>query len=185
MDNDNIDYFMREYYSRDIDLDEQTIWVNKKAIVCHDYKSHSAPQEIQDFCKTESSTRTVVITPGLVGVLKVHREEMMERAKRLGKEWSETDLVFPNTRGNMVHIRNLQASLYKIFSKAGIKGATMHTLRHTYATRCFEAEVDIKAISEQLGHANVKTTYNIYVHLLKDTKAKEIAKLNGIDKLLE
>lgn len=46
------------------------------------------------------------------------------------------------------------------------------------------AGVDIKAISEQLGHANVKTTYNIYVHLLEDTKEKEIDKLAGIDKLL-
>lgn len=60
----------------------------------------------------------------------------------------------------------------------------MHTLRHTYATRCFEAGVDIKAISEQLGHANVKTTYNIYIHLLEDTKAKEIDKLAGIDKFI-
>ena len=50
--------------------------------------------------------------------------------------------------------------------------------------RCFEAGVDIKAISEQLGHANVKTTYNIYVHLLEDTKEKEIDKLEGIDRLL-
>ena len=76
---------------------------------------------------------------------------------------------------------NLQEALFRILSSAGIEGATMHTLRHTYATRCFEAGVDIKAISEQLGHANVKTTYNIYVHLLEDTKAKEIDKLNEID----
>lgn len=61
----------------DIDLERRTIRVNKKAIVCHDYKSHSAPQVIQDFCKTKSSKRTVVITAGLVGVLKVHRKEML------------------------------------------------------------------------------------------------------------
>ena len=60
----------------------------------------------------------------------------------------------------------------------------MHTLRHTYATRCFEAGVDIKAISEQLGHKNVKTTYNIYIHLLQDTRVKEINKLSRIDKFL-
>lgn len=168
----------------DIDLERRTIRVNKKAIVCHDFNSHSAPRIVQDFCKTKSSKRTVVITSGLVGVLKAHREEMIERAKNLGMEWSETDLVFPNTRGNMVHSRNLQGSLYKIYDRAGIKGATMHTLRHTYATRCFEAGVDIKAISEQLGHADVKTTYGIYVHLLEDTKAKEIDKLNEIDRLL-
>ena len=39
-------------------------------------------------------------------------------------------------------------------------------------------------MSEQLGHKNVKTTYNIYVHLLEDTKAKEIAKLDGIDEFI-
>ena len=103
----------------------------------------------------------VVITAGLVEVLRVHKEEMMKRVEQSGEEWSESRLVFPNTRGNMVHNRNLQNSLYRILAKAGIEGATMHTLRHTYATRCFEAGVDIKAISEQLGHANVKTTYNI------------------------
>lgn len=169
---------------QDIDLNKRTIRVCKKAIVCHDYASHSAPQVVQDFCKTKSSKRKVVITAGLVGVLKVHKAEMMERAAQLGEEWSESNLVFLNTRGNIVYSRNLQESLYKIFARAGIEGATMHTLRHTYATRCFEAGVDIKAVSEQLGHKNVKTTYNIYVHLLEDTKEKEIDKLEGIDKLL-
>lgn len=168
----------------DIDFEKRTIRVNKKAIVCHDYDKHEARQVVQDFCKTLSSKRKVVITTGLVGVLKAHREEMIKQSEKLGKVWSESDLVFPNTRGNIVYNRNLQHTLYRIFAKAGIEGATMHTLRHTYATRCFEAGVDIKAISEQLGHANVKTTYNIYIHLLEDTKAKEIDKLDGIDKFL-
>lgn len=168
----------------DIDLERRTIRVNKKAIVCHDYTSHSAPQVVQDFCKTKSSKRRVIITSGLVGVLREHKAEMIKRVEQSGEEWSESRLVFPNTRGNMVHNRNLQSSLYRIFAKCRIEGATMHTLRHTYATRCFEAGVDIKAISEQLGHANVKTTYNIYVHLLEDTKEKEIDKLEGIDRLL-
>ena len=168
----------------DIDLEEQTIRVNKKAIVCHDYASHSAPQVVQDFCKTKSSKRIVEITPGLVGVLKVHKAEMMKRAEQLGEEWSESNLVFLNTRGNMVYSRNLQESLYKIFAKAKIEGATMHTLRHTYATRCFEAGVDVGAISQQLGHKDSTTTRDIYIHLLKDTKKKEISKLDGIDKLL-
>lgn len=169
---------------QDIDLERRTIRVNKKAIVCHDYNNHEARQVIQDFCKTKSSKRKVVITAGLAEVLKAHRENMIKRAEKIGKTWSESDLVFPNTNGNIVYSRNLQHTLYRIFAKAGIEGATMHTLRHSYATRCFEAGVDIKAISEQLGHANVKTTYNIYVHLLEDTKEKEIDKLDGIDKLL-
>ena len=168
----------------DIDLEQRTIRVNKKAIVRHDYSTHTAKQEIQDFCKSKSSKRKVVITQGLAAILAEHKEAMKRRAEALGEEWSEDSLVFKNTRGNIVYSRNLQESLYKIYARAGIEGATMHTLRHTYATRCFEAGVDIKAVSEQLGHKNVKTTYNIYVHLLEDTKVKEIDKLDMIDKFI-
>ena len=169
---------------KDIDLNKRTIRVNKKAILHHDYATHSGKQEIQNFCKTESSKRTIVITAGLVAILAEHKEEMKKRAAALGLEWSEDSLVFWNTRNKIVQYGNLKESLNKIYRKAGIEDATMHTLRHTYATRCFEAGVDIKAISEQLGHANVKTTYNIYVHLLEDTKVKEIDKLSEIDKFI-
>lgn len=168
----------------DIDLVKRTIRVNKKAIVRHDFSKHEAKQEVQNFCKTKSSKRTVMFTAGLAEVLAEHKETMKKRAEDMGEEWSEDSLVFLNTRGNMVYNRNLQESLYKIYKRAGIEGATMHTLRHTYATRCFEAGVDIKAVSEQLGHKDVKTTYNTYVHLLEDTKAKEIEKLDGIDKFI-
>ena len=169
---------------KDIDLEKRTLRVNKKAIVAHDYNKHEAVQVVQDFCKTKSSKRTIAITAGLVAVLREHKETMMKLAEDMGEEWSDESLVFRNSRGNMVYSRNLQEVLYRIYDKAEIEGATMHTLRHSYATRCFEAGVDIKAISEQLGHANVKTTYNIYVHLLEDTKAKEIDKLGEIDKFI-
>lgn len=168
----------------DIDLEKRTIRVNKKAIVRHDFETHSAKQEVQDRCKTKSSIRTIVITTGLVNILAKHKEYMKQRAESLGEQWSEDSLVFKNTRGKMPYSRNVQDSLYKVYRKAGIEGATMHTLRHTYATRCFEAGVDIKAVSEQLGHRDVKTTYNIYVHLLDDTKVKEIDKLADIDKFI-
>lgn len=171
----------------DIDLEERTIRIDKKAIVEHNFnneKGEKAIQRVQNFCKTKSSKRTVVITAGLVAILIEHKEAMKKQAEALGEIWDEDSLVFKNIRGNMVHTRNLQAVAERIYKKAGIEGATMHSLRHSFATRCFEAGVDIKCISEQLGHADVKTTYNIYVHLLEDTKAREIDKLDEIDKLL-
>lgn len=168
----------------DIDFDKQKIRVCKKAIVCHDYNSHSAPQVVQNFCKTKSSQRSVKIPMGLVEVLKAHKTELMKQAAQMGKEWSESNLVFPNTRGNMVHNRNLQNSLSKIFAKCGIEGATMHTLRHSYATRCFEAKMPPKLISKQLGHQRVKTTLDIYVHVTAELEDEEIGKLDEINKLL-
>ena len=169
----------------DVDLENRTIRVNKKVIAAHDHYKHSAKQEIQDFCKTKSSKRTIVITAGLATILAEHKENEKELAAKLGEEWSEDELVFKNTRRHIVQASNLDEINARIYRKAGIEGATNHSLRHTYATRAFEAGVDIKAISEQLGHKNVKTTYNIYVHLLNDTKVKEIDKLAEIDRLLQ
>lgn len=169
----------------DVDLENRTIRVNKKAITVHNHYTHTAKQEIQNFCKTESSKRTIVITAGLAEILAEHKEKEKELAAALRESWSEAELVFKNTRRHIVQASNIDEINARIYKKAGIEGATNHTLRHTYATRCFEAGVDIKAISEQLGHANVKTTYNIYVHLLNDTKVREIDKLAGIDSLLQ
>ena len=169
----------------DVDLENRTIRVNKKVIAAHDHYKHTAKQEVQDFTKTKSSRRTIVITAGLAAILAEHKENEKKLAAKLGEEWNEDELVFKNTRRHIVQASNLDEINARIYKKAGIEGATNHTLRHTYATRCFEAGVDIKAISEQLGHANVKTTYNIYVHLLNDTKAREIDKLAGIDNLLQ
>ena len=39
-----------------------------------------------------------------------------------------------------------------------------HGLRHTFATRCIESECDYKTVSVLMGHANISTTLNLYVH---------------------
>ena len=106
--------------------------------------------------------------------------------RTLHRERQESVLLslFWNTRNKIVQYGNLKESLNKIYRKAGIEGATMHTLRHTYATRCFEAGVELKLVSTQLGHSSVKITYDTYVHLFEDTKAREIDKLSEIDQFI-
>ncbi len=72
---------------KDIDLSKRTIRVNKKAIVRHDYATHSAKQEVQDFCKTKSSKRTVTITAGLTAICPSTKESMKQRAENMGQAW--------------------------------------------------------------------------------------------------
>lgn len=55
-----------------------------------------------------------------------------------------------------------------------------HCFRHTYATRCFEAGVDIKVVQKQLGHASIKMTMDLYTHLLDDQKARELNKFTEL-----
>ena len=49
---------------------------------------------------------------------------------------------------------------------------TFHCLRHSFATRCIESGCDYKTVSVLLGHANISTTLNLYVHPGLDQKKK-------------
>ena len=54
---------------------------------------------------------------------------------------------------------------------------------HTYATRLFEQDVNVKVISQQLGHKNIRTTYDLYLHLMPEKRRSEIDKLDALDYL--
>lgn len=66
----------------------------------------------------------------------------------------------------------------KLLKKAGIRTRKFHAIRHTFATRALELGVDIKTLSEILGHSNVSITLNVYAHSLMEQKKKAIEKLN-------
>lgn len=56
----------------------------------------------------------------------------------------------------------------------------MHGLRHTFATRCIEAGMEPKTLQEILSHASISTTMDIYVHVTKESKAKEMGCLEKL-----
>ena len=55
-----------------------------------------------------------------------------------------------------------------------------HALRHTYATRLFEAGIPPKTVQHLMGHSDIETTMNIYTHVMKEQKIEAIDKLNEI-----
>ncbi len=74
--------------------------------------------------------------------------------------------------------RTYQRLFKKILDAAGVKKRKFHAIRHTFATRALELGVDIKTLSEILGHTNVSITLNTYAHSLMEQKKKAIDKLN-------
>lgn len=91
-----------------------------------------------------------------------------------------TEHVFTSSTGRHMtpdNTRRIQKSLCK---KANIPYHNFHALRHTYATRLIENGVDIKTVSELLGHADVNITLKIYVHSTDDTKKDAVNKLENI-----
>ena len=60
--------------------------------------------------------------------------------------------------------RTLQYRFQAFLKASDLKRHTFHALRHTFATRAIEKGIDAKTLSELLGHQNVKTTLQLYVH---------------------
>lgn len=75
---------------------------------------------------------------------------------------------------------NFNRKLKKISAEIEVENLTPHVLRHCFATRGLEADVSLKAMQDLLEHSSVKITGDIYTHLLKEQKRKEVAKLNKI-----
>lgn len=173
---------------KDIDFnkEKEKIHIEKKAIVIYNHgdEEKKTKQVVEDFCKTESSKREIAIPDILVNTLKEHKEKQKRTAEALNIEWNEDSLVFPTSKGTIPYTRNIQEKFKRITEKVGIKDATIHSLRHTYATMLFEVGVDINTISKQLGHSSIKITADTYVHVMPEHKAKEIDKLNEIAKLI-
>jgi len=101
--------------------------------------------------KTVDSTREVPIS-------KVVMRELKEQRK-YGSEY-----VFPKSNGIGYDNRGIQKYFSKLVNSLGIQGKSFHTLRHTFATNALESGMDVKTLSRILGHSNVNTTLNYYIH---------------------
>ena len=85
--------------------------------------------------------------------------------------------VVRTPQGTQAEPRLMQLKFEKYIAACGLEKANFHTLRHTFATRCVEAGFDVKTLSEILGHTDVKTTLNRYVHSSYELKQINMEKL--------
>lgn len=113
--------------------------------------------------KTESSIRKVYVPSFIMELLKEHKKS--------------SDLFVLSGKLKPTEPRTLQYRFEKILKSAGIREMTFHSLRHTYATLCIEKGMDIKTLSELLGHSDVKITLNSYVHSSDRLKRKYVKRL--------
>ncbi len=75
--------------------------------------------------------------------------------------------------------RTMQYRFRKMLRKSKIDSRKFHALRHTFATNCVENGMDVKSLSELLGHSDVKITLNRYVHPTMDSKRKQMDSLSN------
>lgn len=149
----------------DIDLNNRLIYVrNTVARVQSGSDSGSQTHLIIDSPKTSSSLRCIPICSKLYTVLSAYT--------------SVTCFKFVTSpTETFTSPRTFDYRFKKLLKASNIPRTNFHTLRHTFATRCIEAGVDVKSLSEILGHADVSITLNTYVHSSIDLKRVQLEKI--------
>lgn len=145
----------------DIDLTKGIMSVTKS---CFD----GSRCRIIDTPKTNSSVRIIPIPKPIIALIK--------EIKR------QTNCEFiVNDKDKPILIRSYQRSFELLLKRLNINHKGFHSLRHTFATRALECGMDVKTLSEILGHKNTNITLNRYVHSLMEHKK---AMMNKLAKML-
>ena len=151
----------------DVDLDTGEISINKTAVAIH------GSMFVQEKTKTESGMRNIFIGQNVIDWLLWHKSQYSQELNR-------KNLVFPNKYYNIIIQSNSVKAWERTQKRIGIKHQGMHALRHTWATRALEAGVNIKVVSQMLGHKDIVTTMNIYQDVLDNEKQRAANTLNSL-----
>ena len=144
----------------DIDFSKGILTVSKS---CYDGKDGL----IIDEPKTASSCRTIPLPKQLFPILRGIRKK------------SDSLFVVSN-HGKPVSVRSYQRSFELLLKKLKIAHRGFHSLRHTFATRALECGMDVKTLSEILGHKNPTVTLNRYAHSLIEHKTLMMNRLGNL-----
>lgn len=139
----------------DIELANGTLSVTKS---CHDGKlADGRFGRITETPKTRSSIRDIPLPKQLTYLLREYKKQ------------SKCELVV-SKNGVGVSTRTYQRQFAKLLDGLNIARRGFHALRHTFATRALECGMDVKTLSEILGHKNPTITLNRYAHSMLDHK---------------
>ncbi len=136
----------------DIDFEEGLLKISKNM------------QRIKDFDKEITTTSVKVQTPKTITSVRSIPipDILMETLKKSRKH--EKDYLIAGKKKDWAETRTLQYRFASILKKCGIEHFKFHMLRHYFASLCVRQGVDVKSLSEILGHANIQITLNLYVH---------------------
>lgn len=166
----------------DIDFENGFIDVNK-TLVYQKYLTDTRKTFHLEEPKTKQSYRKVPIN----SVCKIYLERQIQQkaivSSKRPKE--QNDFLFTTKYNTPINSVIYADAIHAVIREINLlrpnndlfKNFSGHTFRHTFATRCFEHEIDPKVVQSYLGHASVKMTLDLYTHVTKEKSFNDIEKL--------
>lgn len=118
-----------------------------------------------DSPKTRRGSRVVPLDPDMTRQLTEHRDAQRTTHRGYGLPWDADTLVFARPDGSRLRPEYVSKHFTVLARRAGLPAIRLHDLRHTNATLALEAGIDLKIVSERLGHATTGITADIYTHV--------------------
>ena len=145
----------------DIDVESGIIKVRRTVQRIYVIDGETRHTEILiDTPKTKNSIRDIPMTTELYKIIKPLKKVVNNDFYVITNEAKPTE---PRTYRNYYE---------RLIKRLGIPKLKFHGLRHSFATRCIESKCDYKTVSVILGHSNISTTLNLYVHTNMEQKKK-------------
>lgn len=158
---------------KDIDFENQTV------TICRTSQYIGNKEFITKEPKTRSGIRKLTVGTAVCRLLKTYRTcQALERLKA-GDKWVDTDRLFTQWNGMPIYPDTVTDWFAKFLKRNDLPKVTLHSLRHSNATLMIAEGVDIRTVSNRLGHAQASTTLNIYAHALKSRDLDAAEKLDA------
>lgn len=160
----------------DFDFGDRIVYINKT--IQTNIKNANGADDKKICSRIKNTAKTI----NGVRVLKLNEQAMfyLNELKNYDKRNNITSPYLCSTHNNTLNTpRNLQRSLDRIVKRTSInEKVTLHTLRHTFGSVLVRRGVGIEVVSSLMGHANISITYNKYIHVVQEQKAKAMDMIN-------
>lgn len=152
----------------DVDLAGCRLTVNQAASVI-------GGEEFVDVPKTRRSRRAIDLDPETVSLLRQHRARQRELFLMVGVTATASDRVFTNEVGDPIRPSSIGQAFRRLVGATDLPVIRLHDLRHTHASHLLMAGINVKVVSERLGHASVSFTLDTYGHVMPGQQAEAAA----------
>ena len=155
---------------------------------CILYLIYSAGLRISEAVKMKisdiDSTRNLIVVKGAKGKkdrTTLLSQTLLDMLRKYYSVYKPKEYLFEGETGGQYSVKGIQNIFNKALKSSGIlKEATVHTLRHSFATHLLERGTDLRYIQELLGHESTKTT-EIYTHITKKAMGRIVSPLDNLD----
>ncbi|MEG0090496.1 MAG: site-specific integrase, partial [Oscillospiraceae bacterium] len=171
---------------KDVDLKNRRLYVKGNIVTVKD-RSENQYDDVENGIKLSRITieqKSTKTKSGMNRAVPINTKALQAFLILDEMNKSNPDTISPyvvkSKNGSITTISALEKPYDKVLDLAGIEHCGFHSLRHTFASLLFKKGIDVKIVSEILGHSNTSITYNTYVHIINEQKRVAIDLLDDI-----